>query len=652
MKDILLVSPHASNEALWVPGAEEGSAREVLNNFPPLGLATVAALTPATFRVRIWDELVHGVITEDTQFDRDYALIGVTGYPSHRRRVLTLGKILRAHKVTTVVGGPAASSEPRAYAPHFDVVFVGEVEKTWPRFLVDWERGNSKSIYYQIEKPDLGQSPLPRWDSIEKDMHHYGMGAIQTTRGCPYDCEFCDVIYLFGRRQRHKPIRTVIEELRTMARFGHEWIFFCDDEFGGDRKYAKALLREIIDFNRTVGERISYSTQMCIAASGDPEFCELLAAANFDMVFVGIESASEEALRGANKLQNLRGDLLENIHKLLSYGIAIRCGMIVGFDEDDEGIFETTYRFLQKACLPSVGIYMLMAPLGTRLWMRLMHEGRVVSLAKNADLGPGRRTLTNIIPKKMTRMQLYRGYRWLLIKVYSWESFAERVCGFISLAANAPPKHEPLAVDAEELIGGIPAGSGALEAARKILRHAEEVAPQLTKRARDLIVQHAKYYATIQEIAAGLESNIAREQSGQIVLERFARAAPLPLSFKNELNRILPAVHRRVFVNLDDESRAPEVLTEVFVDFLHRVGDAFEKFEDHHLALLDELCDRDCAKYNGVPAVDFAPVPQAAMERVTGLPNIKRSRLVDDVYKSVFQKMAEAQRPEPPSEVN
>ncbi|KKL02207.1 hypothetical protein LCGC14_2626630, partial [marine sediment metagenome] len=456
-----------------------------------------------------------------------------------------------------------------------------------------------KPTYYQIEKPELDQSPPPRWDSIEQDMPHYGMGAIQTTRGCPYDCEFCDVIYLFGRRQRHKSIRTVIEELRTMARFGYEWIFFCDDEFGGDRKYAKALLREIIEFNRTVDNRISYSSQMCIAAAGDPEFCELLAAANFEMVFVGIESASAKSLEGANKLQNLRGDLLENIHKLLSYGIGIRSGMIVGFDEDDEDIFETTYRFLQEACLPSVGIYMLMAPIGTRLWMRLMHEGRVVSLAKNKDLGPARRTLTNIIPKKMTRVQLYRGYHRLLTKVYSWESFAERICGFISLAAGAPPRHQPLEVDAEELIGGINAGAGALEAAKKILSHAEKVAPHLIKRARDLIVQHARYYETIQGILAGLESNIAGEQSGQIILERFTRAAPLPLSFKEELNRILPAVHRRVFVNLDDPSRAAEVLTDVFVEFLHRLGDAFERFEDHHIALLDELCDRNCAKYNG-----------------------------------------------------
>ena len=167
----------------------------------------------------------------------------------------------------------------------------------------------------------------------------------------------------------------------------------------------------------------------------------------------------------------------------------------------------------------------------------------------------------------------------------------------------------------------------------------------------DLIVQHARYHESIQETLVALEHNVEREASGEMILEPFDRAAPLPATFKEELNRILPAVHRRVFVNLVDTTSVPAALTDVFVEFLHRMGEAFERFDEHHMPLLDELCDRNCAKYNGVPAVHFEPVGHAEMQRATGLPNIKRTRLVDDIYKSVFQKMSELSPPNEPQNV-
>ena len=643
IKEILLISPEAQNESLWVTG-EDSATCEVLNNFPPLGLATVAALTPREgYRVQLWDEVVHGVITPETVFERDYDLAAVTGYAMHRKRALELCEIFKTRGVLTAVGGPGASSEPKVYAGAVDVVFVGEVERSWQQFLDDWREGDVQAEYHQIDKPSLEDSPAPRWESMVDKMGHYGMGAIQTTRGCPYDCEFCDVIYLFGRRQRHKPIDTVIEELKEMVSFGFEWVFFCDDEFGGDPKYAKALLRRIIEVNATFEKEIRFSTQMCITAAGDSEFCELLAEANFDMVFVGIESASASALKGANKLQNLRGDLLGSIHTLLSHGIGIRSGMIVGFDEDDTGIFDTTYEFLQKACLPSIGIYMLSAPLGTRLWMRLMHEGRVLSLAKNKDLGPAR-ALTNIIPKGMSRMELYRGYRQLLERVYSWESFAERICGFLTLAKDSV-RHGDMAVGAIEaagLVGRLGGGADMLAAAEKILAHAAETAPHMAERARDLVVQHSRFFDTIQATLPALDRNIEREESGEMILEPFRRAMPLPRDFKQGLGRILPGVHRRVFVNLEQPDHAPKALTDIFVEFLLRVGESFNGFEDHHTTLIEELCDRTCAEYNGVAAVHFEPVGEADLAAATGLPNIKRTRLVDDLFKSVFQKLTES----------
>jgi hypothetical protein len=471
-------------------------------------------------------------------------------------------------------------------------------------------------------------------------MKYYGFGAIQTTRGCPYDCEFCDVIYLFGRRQRHRPIPVIMEELRELANYGFEWVFFCDDEFGGDRKYAKELLREIIKFNQTLDRPIYYSTQMCITASSDAEFCELLAQANFHMAFIGIESANTASLKGANKLQNLRGSLLDNIHKILSYGIGIRSGMIVGFDEDDHSIFETTYEFLQKACLPSIGIYMLKAPIGTRLWMRLMRERRVVNMAKNKNLGPAR-ARTNIIPKQLSRLELYQGYRWLLDKVYSWEAFADRICGFVTLAKNASVVDKPITVDAAELSRELELDAAGAAAVERMIRHTAETAPQMMKRAKDLIIQFAQFYGTMRATIADLDVNIERELAGDIVLELDDRATPLPVRFREDLNKVLPRVHRRVYVNLKDKSHVAEALTEVFVEFLLRTGEGFEKFEEYHFTLIDELCDRNCAKFNEIPAVDFVPLSDEAMKAATDVPDVKRVRLVDDIYKSVFEKLTE-----------
>jgi radical SAM superfamily enzyme YgiQ (UPF0313 family) len=640
MKNILLVSPDALNEALWVSG-DEAAACEVRNNFPPLGLATVAGLTPdKDYHVQIWDEIVHGRITDDTQFDRQYDLMGVTGYDMHRGRQIELARIFRRRGILTAAGGPGVSGSTGAYRSHFDILFVGEVESIWPQFLQEWEKGEHKAEYRQVDKPELDRTPKPRWDSIAGEMKYYGSGAVQTTRGCPYDCEFCDVIYLFGRRQRHRPIPIVIEELQELARFGFEWVFFCDDEFGGDRKYAKELLREIIRFNATLPRPMYYSTQMCITASSDSEFCELLAAANFHMVFIGIESANPASLKGANKIQNLRGNLLDNIHKLLSYGIGIRSGMIVGFDEDDPSIFDITYDFLQRACLPSIGIYMLKAPIGTRLWMRLMRERRVFNLVKNKNLGPAR-ARTNILPKQMSRVELYQGYRGLLDRVYSWPAVAERLKGFATLARDAKVIDPPITVDAESLIAALKLDAAAAACVRDVLRHTVETAPQLLKRVKDLIVQFAKYYHTIRDTIVDLDANIEREMRGEMILELDDRAAPLPVRFREELNRVLPRVHRRVYLNINDRSQVADAIADVIVEFLLRVGEGFERFEEYHFTLLDELCDRHCAKYNNVPAVYFVPLSEAEMKAATDVPDVKRVRLVDDIYKCVFEKLTE-----------
>ncbi len=645
MKNILLLSPAYNNAAHWLSGNYNDDCDEdrvVMNFLPPVGLATVAAMCPKEkYHVQLWDELVHGVIDESTEFDREWDLVGVTGYSIHRDRCVGLAHIFKKRRVATCVGGPGVSAAPRLYSKHFDFRFVGEAENTWPTFLEDWERGEPRHEYHQIDKPSLDASPPPLWDSMEGEMSRYGMGTVQTTRGCPYDCEFCDVIYLFGRRSRHKPIENVIEELRRLADFGYKWVFFCDDEFGGDPRYTKALCREVIKLNDSLDNPMAFSTQMCITASGDPELCRLLSEANFDLVLMGIESANPESLRGASKYQNLRGDLLENIHRMYSYGIGIRSTMIVGFDQDDKDVFQLAFEFLQKACVPSLGIYILNAFPGTRLWMRLMKERRVVNIWRNKGMGTTW-ALTNIIPAKMTRLELMRGHRWLVQKAYAWDSFAERLVGFISAAAGARrDNQEPITVDPEQLVLKLHSGKAALPSVKKILDHTERVAPHMMRRVRDLVIQHDKYYKTVQEQIRVADRNIAREEVGELIVEPEKRFVALPVTFKKELARVLPKVHHRVYVNIDDESQIPQALTDIFLEFLLWIGEDFEQFEEQHYTLLDELCDRNVAKYNGVPAVHFTPVSIDVTVAAADVPNIKKSRLQDDIYKNVFVKLNE-----------
>ena len=178
--------------------------------FPPLELATIAALTPDDIQVDVWDERVLGSICPSTRLARDYDLVAITGYLSDYRRVIELGDLFRARDVLAVVGGVGVTSAPQVFRGHFDVLFLGEAEYTWPQFIADFRAGCRRDQYRQVSKVDLANSPPPNWTGMAGFIKRYGMGAVQTTRGCPFDCEFCDVIYLYGRRPRQKAVGRVL----------------------------------------------------------------------------------------------------------------------------------------------------------------------------------------------------------------------------------------------------------------------------------------------------------------------------------------------------------------------------------------------------------------------------------------------------------
>jgi radical SAM superfamily enzyme YgiQ (UPF0313 family) len=633
--NILLVNPFYQKETRWV--TDDDAHAQMGHDMLPLGLATVAALTPERHHVQIWDEPIRGALSEDTVLDREYDLVAITGYRAHLARAAEISALFRQKGIPAVIGGPGASGSPDRCDGLYDVIFVGEAEETWPQFLDDFEAGHHKSVYRQIEKPDLATSPIPRWDSIVEDIAKYAVGCVQTTRGCPFDCEFCDVIYLYGRRQRHKPIENVLKEIEVLESKGIKSIFFCDDEFVGDPPYAKALLRALIPLNNCFARPLTYSTQLTMNVSKDAEMLELLADANFNLIFIGVETPNKESLKETGKFQNIRQDMLGDIRKVLSYGMGIRAGTIVGFDHDDTTIFDQQYEFLQKACLPSISLNMLKAAIGTRLWTRLRREGRVLDLT-NVVGHKLARVYTNIVPAGMTRVELMTGFRDLMDRVYSWPAFAERMCGWVSLVKREP-RVANIPVE-EAQLEGLPAllqvEAEGKKAMREIFAATKTHAPFMMHRVRELVIQHARYRQSVGELLEQMNEQIRLEESGLVRFSLDNRPVPIPASFQATFGKeIFPPVYRRVFLNLTKKKAAPEALTEVFVDFLARWGESFTELEKHHLTFLDELADRTCAKFNGVAGPDFVPVTEGEVS----MREVVRSRLSEDVIKSVEQEL-------------
>jgi hypothetical protein len=370
--------------------------------------------------------------------------------------------------------------------------------------------------------------------------------------------------------------------------------------------------------------------------SKDEELLGLLADSNFDTLFIGIETPNVESLREANKLHNVRSDLTADIHKILSYGLVIRAGLIVGFDHDDDTIFDIQYDFILKSFLPSVAINMLKAPAGTKLWARLREEGRVVIIPAGVrDMLGHPRSYTTIIPKQMTRIDLMKGYRGLLERVVSWQSFAKRIRGFISVVQRFPKNIEtPQAQEVDVIVSGLKVGRDGRKVMEDIIVAAAKKAPVLLGRVKALIVQHAKYRESIKKLLPQIDRQIELESTGKLVFEIDKRPILVPSAFRKSYRTIFQAIYHRVFLNLKDKDQTSSALVEVFVDFLTRWGVGFTELKQHHQSFLNEICDRTCAKFNGQPPEEFVPVESG--DRLVPFKG-KYLYLGDDILKTVEQ---------------
>jgi radical SAM superfamily enzyme YgiQ (UPF0313 family) len=389
---------------------------------PPLGLMTVAALLPSNWEKRLVDMNVERLR------DRDLAwadVVLISGMHIQRESLAAIVERCRARGLRTVVGGPIASSLSAADLKA-DHIVIGEAESLIGGLARDLEQGTAEPVYQAAERPAMGTSPLPDLSIIKKK--RYSTMAVQYSRGCPFNCEFCDIIEIYGRRPRTKAVAQVLAELDQLRAAGwRETVFIVDDNFIGNKARAKELCVALAEWRSQYKTSFDFNTEASLNLADDPELMQQMKDAGFVSVFLGIETPDELGLISSNKLQNTRRSLLDSIATIQSYGMQVMGGFILGFDTDREDIFDRMVEFIQKSGIPVAMVGLLQAMPGTQLFRRLWREGR------RLDAGHGDNTgdKLNFLPN-MDATRLVEGYRSVLKRIYSCEAYYERVKLYLS----------------------------------------------------------------------------------------------------------------------------------------------------------------------------------------------------------------------------
>lgn len=399
-----------------------------------LSMPTVAAFIPESWTITICDERAAPV---DLGSDAD--VIAITGKSSQRNRMIELADHFRGRGQLTLIGGPYASLNPDDVRDHCDILFHGEMEEIGQQLFSDIDSGSWQQDYFG-GKADLSKAVLPRWDLYPRRAALTGI--VQTSRGCPFECEFCDVIAYMGRKQRHKPVEFVLAELDQLHDLGYRSVFLADDNFTVHRRRAKELLVAIGEWNRQKGpQRLSFITQVSIDAARDEEMLELCSAAGLRSVFIGIETPNKESLRETKKRQNLGIDIVAELEKFLAHGICVMGGVIAGFDGDGPDIFDILEEFIDRIPVPIVSIGSLVAPPQTPLYSRLKEEGRLRGSDSLGGLDPFH---TNVVPKQMSQEALLQGIQRLCKNVYSTAAFEKRMSRMMDMCRSSAPPHAPI----------------------------------------------------------------------------------------------------------------------------------------------------------------------------------------------------------------
>jgi radical SAM superfamily enzyme YgiQ (UPF0313 family) len=399
-------------------------------SFPPLGLLTVAAMLPAEWEKRLVDMNVSTLNDEDLAW-ADYVFLSAM-VVQRKSAAEVVARCNRAG-VPVVAGGPLFTEEPEKF-PTVDHLVLNEAEVTLPAFLRDLAAGHPQHIYTASEFPDLRQTPAPLWELA--DLRRYASACLQYSRGCPFNCEFCNITSLFGHRPRTKSADQIIAELDHLYSLGWRGpVFFVDDNLIGNKRHLKEEVLPALLRWKAREKGITFQTEVSINLADDDELTAMMVAAGFDMVFIGIETPDETSLAECSKFQNRGRDLAACVRRLQKAGLQVTGGFIVGFDSDTPTIFQRQIEFIQKTGIVTAMVGILQAPRGTRLYQRLAGEGRIVDdiSGDNTDCS------TNIVPR-MDREALVAGYRRIVETIYSPQVYYARIRTFLREYRWVPSK--------------------------------------------------------------------------------------------------------------------------------------------------------------------------------------------------------------------
>jgi len=398
--------------------------------FPPLGLLTISAMLPADWNRRLVDMNIRDIRLRDIEWADVVFCSAMAVQRDSLKRVVALSKS-RGKRV--VVGGPYVSTTADNL-PDVDHIFVGEAEETLPEFVHDLERGEARRVYKATERPALSATPLPHFKLAS--LKHYSSMSVQYSRGCPFQCEFCDIIEIYGRVPRTKSNEQMLAELDALHQTGWRGpVFIVDDNFIGNKRNVKNFLPELAEWSKRHGRPFPFFTEASVNLADDDDLLELMRRAGFYRVFLGIETPVKESLKEAQKGQNMRSDLLQSVRKVQSYGMEVMAGFIIGFDNDPDDIFERQVNFIRESAIPLAMVGLLTALPQTQLWRRLQREGRLLqeSTGNNTDCS------LNFIPR-MDPKRLIEDYKSVLRTIYSPGEYYRRA---LECLKRVPPTTQP-----------------------------------------------------------------------------------------------------------------------------------------------------------------------------------------------------------------
>jgi radical SAM superfamily enzyme YgiQ (UPF0313 family) len=489
-------------------------SQKVIKNiwFARLTLTTLAALTPPDIEVKITDENV-----EPIDFEEDVDLVGVTGMVMHAPRAYHIAQRFRQRGIPVVMGGPHASSRPDEAKEHVDAVVVGEAENVWKGLIEDQKHGCLKPFYKADAYCSMEGFPRPRLDLLRKDAY-MTVNCVQTSRGCPHQCDFCHVTHFFGKTYRCRPVEEVIDEVRRLE---GEFVVFIDDNIAGNRRYAKEL------FIRLKPLKKKWASQASMTLTRDPELLRLAAESGCVSLFIGVESLSPENLKDVNKSFNQVPQYEEAIRVLHDHDIMILAGFIFGLDHDDEGVFERTLRFCERNRIELPSFFILTPLPGTPLFQRIESQGRLL----HKDWAQYNGATVVFEPKLMTEETLQRGFNWVCKEVYSWRSILKRVfhpqqrfftrtlsnVAYRSIAMRTPESHMPsLSRILQRMNDTIP-----LQNTRDLIHTVgERIAEkkvQIGQKATETLQLYSTYNERLKTLFIRLEGSIDREGAQELV---------------------------------------------------------------------------------------------------------------------------------------